>query len=485
MKLILPLMTKINVGQRHNKKGVVRMLIPNIGLIALAGQYEVGFSETPALLERVGAQLDKSGCNFSSNINSNFSSNIGNNTSCNISCNVNIIKVDEIIYDGASLAKAVNELKNREIDVLCVCVGTWSEDHHLLDLLDYINKPVILWAFPATDTGSLCGVQQICCVLKELGRKYFYVYGQPEDNEVLKEITEISKAVALSNCLKRVKIGTIGGRIKGMTEIAFDELELKDKTGVRIVNLDEDELITAYNCADNNQALEYWNKFKSGAGKVTSGDCFGIDAARYYMAMKSLIKDYSLEGLCIKCYPRFMGKVCLGYSVLSEEGIVCGCEGDVNNTVSMKILYELTGQPVHNTDLLYPDTGLNTILFSHCGSGGFSIAKTKEEIHLGPVRLADSGVCTLFPAKPGKVTLINLVGRKGTLRMSVILGNAVECGMEFPGNPLKVYFDKPVLEINRQIAAEGIGHHWMGGYGDVTKEIEHFCSINEIRLIRL
>ncbi len=87
--------------------------------------------------------------------------------------------------------------------------------------------------------------------------------------------------------------------------------------------------------------------------------------------MRNMIYKWDLKGICIKCYPRYMGKVCLGYSLLSEEGIVCGCEGDVNNTVAMRLLYELTGTPVHNTDLLYTDRDKNTILFSHCGSGGF------------------------------------------------------------------------------------------------------------------
>lgn len=434
-------------------------MIPNIALVGLAGEYEVGFGETPALLEKAAASLGKPG--------------------------YNIIKAGEVMYNAETVACTVKSLKGRDFDVLCVCVGTWSEDHHLLDLLDYFDVPVILWAFPGVETGSLCGVQQICCVLKELGRTYFYVYGETDHGPALREIAEIARAAALANRLRHARIGTIGGRIKGMTEIAFDEYEIKDRTGIRIVNLDEDELTAAIENTDGNAANAYWEDLKPKAGRVASMDSHGTEAVRYYFAMKKLIEEYGLEGLCIKCYPRFMGKVCLGYSLLAEEGIVCGCEGDVNNTVSMKILYELTGRPVHNTDLLYPDKALNTILFSHCGSGGFSIASGREEIVLGPVRLANTGVAALFPARPGRVTLMNLVGRKGTYRMSVITGEAVECGMEFPGNPLKVRFEKGLEEINRQIAEEGIGHHWMAGYGDVSREIEYFCSLNRIRLIRL
>lgn len=432
---------------------------PIIGLVSLAGEFEVGFDKTPALLEIAGENIEKAG--------------------------LEIVKSDKVMYDGKTMKAAANDLKGREFDILCVCVGTWSEDHHLLDLLEYIKKPVILWAFPAVDTGSLCGVQQICCVLKELDKEYFYVYGEADDTIVIEEIGRIARAAALKNRLRHVKIGNIGGRIKGMTEIAFDELEIKDRTGVRIVNMDEDELVEAFKLTDMKQAAEYWNNLKAKAGKVSSTDEHGIESIRYYFAMKKLIEEYELEGIAVKCYPKWMGKICLGYSILSEEGIVCGCEGDVNNTVSMKILYELSNTPTHNTDLLYPDPGLNTILFSHCGSGGFSIASSEKDIHLGPVRLTDTGVCSLFPAEPGKVTLINMVGRKGTFRLSVIIGEAVECGMEFPGNPLKVKFNKNVDEINRMIANEGVGHHWIGGYGDMSKELEYFCRLNGIRFIKI
>ena len=68
--------------------------------------------------------------------------------------------------------------------------------------------------------------------------------------KVLEEIGQIARAAALKDRLKYVKIGSIGGRVKGMTEIAFDELEIKDRTGVRIVNLDEDELVEAFKVTD-------------------------------------------------------------------------------------------------------------------------------------------------------------------------------------------------------------------------------------------
>ena len=173
-----------------------------------------------------------------------------------------------------------------------------------------------------------------------------------------------------------------------------------------------------------------------------------------------------------------MGKVCLGYSLLAEEGVVGSCEGDVTNALTMKMMYDLSGKPINNTDLLYLDDKENTILFAHCGSSGFSIAE--GEIDLAPVRLMETGVCTKFLVKPGKVTAVNICGHGEDFRLSFMVGDAVPCGMEFPGNPVKIKFDKPVNQINREIMKNGIGHHWMVAYGDFSEELKYFCKINGV-----
>jgi L-arabinose isomerase len=149
----------------------------------------------------------------------------------------------------------------------------------------------------------------------------------------------------------------------------------------------------------------------------------------------------------------------------------------------MLMLYELTGSPANNTDLLAVHEEDNTILFSHCGSSGFSIAEKKDAISLRPVRLAHKGVCVLFPGKPGKVTLVNLVGRQETYRMCIVSGEAISTEMEFPGNPVRVRMPIKIHEFLRLVAEEGFGHHWMIGYGEVRSELEQLASLNGVRTV--
>ena len=149
----------------------------------------------------------------------------------------------------------------------------------------------------------------------------------------------------------------------------------------------------------------------------------------------------------------------------------------------MKLLYELSDIPVNNTDMLYLNEEENSILFSHCGSSGFSIAE--GEVELAPVRLAETGVCTKFLMKTGTVTAGNICGHGDPFRMAVLVGEAIPCGMEFPGNPVKIQFKKPVDQINEEIMANGIGHHWMVGYGDYLEELRSFCKIKGILLYEI
>jgi len=141
--------------------------------------------------------------------------------------------------------------------------------------------------------------------------------------------------------------------------------------------------------------------------------------------------------------------------------------GWLNSLLAMLMLYLLTGEPVHNADLLAVYEEDNSAVF-------FIVA-------LGPVRLANEGVCVLFPGKPGKVTMVNLVGRKGTYIMCVGGGEAVKTEMVFAGNPVRVRLPVNTQELLKIIAREGFGHHWMIGYGDVKEELVEFCALTGLR----
>lgn len=430
-----------------------------LAAVGLAHPFEVGYDEAESLLNKTVESLKAVG--------------------------IKVMNTDVVLHDLETVRKAADVLKTLDADVLMICIATWSEDHHLLDLLSYIDKPIILRAYPAFDTGSLCCAHQIGAVFRDIGKTCEFVYGEADDEACAKETKMITTAYALKNAMNKVRVGAIGGRVKGMTEIAYDEFAIKKKLGARVVNLDEKEM-TEKVAAMSDEAAEKLLAEKSDIlkpCKITSSKESMLESIKFYNALKELSDEYELGALSVKCYTTYMGKICLGYSLLAEEGVVGSCEGDVTNALTMKLMYELSGKPINNTDLLYLDEEANTILFAHCGSSGFSIAE--GEIDLCPVRLAETGVCTKFLVKPGTVTAVNICGHGEELRLSVMVGEAVPCGMEFPGNPVKIKFDKSVLDMNKEIMKNGIGHHWMVAYGDYSEELRYFCKINNILMYEI
>lgn len=425
-----------------------------IATVGLAHPFEVGFDNAENLLNTTVKTLEEAG------------------VSC-YDCGV-------VMHDLSTVEEAAKILKKQDFDALLVCIATWSEDHHLLDLLSYVDKPVILRAYPAFDTGSLCCAHQIGAVFTDIGKKYEFVYGNADDAAMALKVKNIATPYALERVMGQARIGAIGGRVKGMTEIAYDEFSIKEKLGARVVNIDEKEMTEKVNSITDEEAQKILDEKQPLLKncKVTSSKEGMLEAVKYYLALKELAKEYSLSALSVKCYTTYMGKVCFGYSLLAEEGIVASCEGDVTNALTMQMLYELSGRPINNTDLLYLDEKKNTILFAHCGSSGFSIAG--GEIELAPVRLAETGVCCKFVQAPGRVTAVNICGHGEKFRLSYMVGDAIPCGMEFPGNPVVIKFDKSVEEINEEIMANGIGHHWMVAYGDLSEELERFCKIRNI-----
>ena len=433
-------------------------LRPRVGLVVIRHPLEEGGEQAPRILAEGAAALRTAG--------------------------MEVIEAPGFVEDEASSVIVGRHFHDQRVPVIVVAVATWSADSNLLDLLEECSVPVVTWAFPGMNPGSMCGSQQFGCVLTELGRPHRFAFGSTGDPSVITHISDYVTAVNLVAELRKVRMGLVGYRVPGMTEVAFDELELKTVLGPRTVHYGLETVEKMMSEFPEAEAMGVWEKRMARAGKVSIGKADILDSMRGYLALKRLAERDGLSGMAIECYPRFMGRLCLAGSLLADEGIVVGCEADMNSTVAMLLLTRLTGQPVHNTDGLGVNMDEGSVVFSHCGNGSMSLAESPDQIEFANVRLMHKGACVLFPGKPGPVTLINLVGRRGTYRMGVAYGQAVQTDMVFAGNPTKVVLEGGVPHYLDVIAREGLGHHWMIGYGDVRRPLRELCEHLKIPCIR-
>ncbi|MHB1376957.1 MAG: hypothetical protein ACYCXB_05965 [Candidatus Humimicrobiaceae bacterium] len=435
----------------------MKKMNPKIGFCLIQNKFEVGADKSKEIYNKAVKEFSKYN-------------------------NIIFFPFSEFIDNDGSAAKAGDFFYEKKIDLLLCIETTWSNDNYVIDILEYTNAPLVLWAMPGMETGSLCGFHQLGVVLHELDRKHEIFYGPVNDKNIQKKIITFANAAGLKNYLRKSKLGLIGYRVPGMTEVAFDEFELKRKFGPGIIHFGINNILDGVKSVSYQEAEKTWLEIKKSGAKISVSDNEGLISVKNYLLLKKLANENNLNGFAVECYPEIMGQVCLAASLLAKENIVIGCEGDVNSTMGMLMLDYLTGIPVHNTDLLDPDSE-NSIIFSHCGSGDFSISKGINEIELCPVRLQQCGVCVKFLPKLGEVTLLNIVGRRDTYRISALDAYSQETGMVFPGNPLSARFNISVGKFLDIVSKNSVGHHWMIGYGNVLEELKIFADLIDVKFV--
>jgi L-fucose isomerase-like protein len=393
---------------------------------------------------------------------------------------IDVIPVPEAVCDADSTRRVTDWFKSQALDGLHALIITWSFDHYTIELQKDLALPIAIRAIPGIRTGSIVGSQQLSCVLSDLGVPHKLFYGSETDNDIIEQTSAYLKACGIWKQLRTDKIGMIGRRTEGMTPTAVDEVEILRLFGTRMVHLGLDELNELASQIPAETALETWKSMSANASAVISKTEFGTASAKNFLACKQYSEKMNLSALTVGSYPICQGTMCVPIAWLNETGIVTGCEGDVNSTLSMLILSKLSSAPVHFGEMLDVNEQENTVVTSHCGCGSPSLAGP-EGYSLQPVRLANNGVCIRYSARPGPVTYVNLVGRKGNYRLLAFEGEAVPTEMVFEGNPLKFILKSPFRKIWDEISEHGFGHHWMTAYGHFNRELYEFCKLIGIK----
>ncbi len=432
-------------------------LRPKVGVVGLSSPLEVGAQQAPIASAAVAQALAMAGIE---------ALDLGAFTDAN----------------GPAIAGC--RLAEAHVDAIVGVAVSWYEDYLVLDLLEECPVPLLLWSIPGMETGALCGSQQLTCFLKQLECPYRCVFGEVADAACKERTVGYLRAAALYRRLRRARIGIAGSRVGGMTHTAPAEFMLKRALGPRVVPLDLPQLLRRAGDIPDEAGRRLWQDMLQRAGSSRVPEADGLNSMAMYAAVRELVQEHGLDALTIGCYPELMGHVCLAASLLADEGVPVACEGDVNGAVGQLILQLLTGQPTHNTDWLNPLVD-GTVVFTHCGSGSFSLAHRPENITLSDVRLMGQGVCALFTARPGPVTLLSLAPLPDGYQCALLQGEALPTEMVFPGNPVRVRFEQKTPDLIDWIHQEGIGHHWMIGYGHVGETVKDWarCAGPGLRLV--
>jgi len=405
---------------------------------------------------------------------------------------IDIVFPREIISNIADARKMARKLWAQDVDSLILFVGTWVEEPVVIAAVkEVFDLPIIVWGMPMyykkgvkETTGSLCAAAITRATLDEIGRKFKFVVGLPDDVRALEKATGYCKSASTVKMLRRARVGLIGYASMGMYPATFDHVTLRDHIGPEVVHIDNYLLIRRMEAISEEKVKEQGENMREKyfvESDVQEKDL--LEVSRMYLAFKELVNEFDLNALCPKCQyemSKYYGAVCcVPLSVLADEGLVTACEGDVHLTVTMMILHHLTGKPVYYGDTL-DIRGNDKLYLSSCGFAPLTLASDPSTMGIGKHKLAFTGLRSGITLRPGRVTVARLGVRKGTYLMHISTGDAVKTELRtgyFPATELAL--DANVEDFMQNVLSQ----HYAVVHGEVKEELMNICDLLNIKPI--
>jgi len=209
---------------------------------------------------------------------------------------------------------------------------------------------------------SFAASLEIASFLRQKGEKAEIIHG--DSDYIARRIKELSKIFEVKSRLASTKLGVIGKPSDWLIASDVDYLKVKDTLGISLIDIEMDELVKEID------QRHHFAHPKLNDIKNKGFDSKSIDGAlKIYNGFKAIVNKYKLDGITVRCFDLleiYKNSGCLGLSLLNDEGIVAGCEGDIPALISMVILCYLTDEPVFMANPSSIDIDKNEIILAHC-----------------------------------------------------------------------------------------------------------------------
>jgi len=398
-----------------------------------------------------------------------------------------IIGYERAVVESGQALAAAESMRKADVDLLVVLAGTFTQDPVMLNIVQNVNAPVVLWAVPEpaikdspgglTRSGALVGTIMNSSAMTKMGMRFKVIFGEPTDTKSFGKLRNTVEAVKVLKTLRTSRIGIVGHHSPGFYDGSVDEVALKQSVGTELVHIDLSELYSAMEKTPVSDARRAHEAATRNGGRVVGlTPEERLRDGRIYLGLKRIVESQKLDAVAVKCWPELSFSSCFALSMLSNVGVPGGCEGDINATLTMLTLQLLTGQPVFLCDVFHLDEKKNTILTYHCGAAATSLASKQKDINIRKHPLG-RGATVEFPVKAGRVTIARMGSLAGRYRMFIAGGEALHTKQIVRGNPLEVRLDAKVDDFLRTVTMRGIEHHFLMVHGDWSDILEEMCDI--------
>ena len=312
---------------------------------------------------------------------------------------------------------------------------------------------------------SLAAALEILTYLGNNGMEGRIVHGT--NDEIVSAIVETCHGASL-----RGRIGLFGHPSDWLIASSVDRNFLLQHYGIETIDIDLQRLIDGIKEISQTEAVNVAQGMVKRAKAVKEPTYVDmVEAAKTYLAIKKICQEERLDAMTIRCFDivKACGTTsCLALALLNDEGIVAGCEGDMQSLLTMLLAQRICHEPAFmaNPSILTDTTSMLahcTIPLSFCDA---TVVRSHFESGIG---VAIQGV---LPQTD--YTLLKWGGEKLD-RYFVIEAKAVEASYSDHFCRTQITLN---VNLKPYLLQHSIGNHHIIIRGRHTDEIRRFMEAN-------
>ena len=395
-----------------------------------------------------------------------------------------------LMFDDASASAFARRFSEEKADAVFFLNCNFGNEEIAADVAKAIGKPALLWAPLDEDyepdgvrtTDSQCGLFGVARQFQRLRVPFSHLPScRVESPEFAEGFERFCRVTCMVKNFTGMRIGQIGGRPAPFFSVIWNEGELLEKFGVKIIPINfaivNDRMAraeTAYPDEIAEYERYFTENFKSDDQTLPHIHGLAVMGAAY----RHLFEEFDLDVLSAECWTAtpilFNGLApCAVNGMLGDLGYLIACEGDIHCAMTMALMKCATfgkGKPLFGEFTVRHPENRNAELLWHCGV--FPLSQKAESGPDSEARLINQR--EWFRAKDGTYTLARLDQEHGKYTILPLLCKTTT-GPKTSGTYIWGEFEDLQAVEDRLIEGPYI-HHFVEIEGDFRSELREFCK---------
>lgn len=391
-----------------------------------------------------------------------------------------------VLYAERDVDAVINRFREENVDAVFLINGNFGNEEVAGMVAKALGKPVLLWG-PQDDvfepdgtryTDSQCGLFGMSRMLQRLNVPFTYIENCRIEDPVFAEglLQFAGVACAVKNFVG-MRIAQVGCRPKPFCSVIWNESELMDKFGIRMIPVNLAVVQDKYNrilaekkeeLADGATQLRQMYELDD----ITDGLAEKVYA--FVLLYQEIFEEYNVAAVSAECWTAMQLMVgampCTAYSILADMGYLVGCESDVHAVMTQVMLKCLTlGRKLPflgEFTARHPDER-NVELLWHCGPFAHSLHRKGEVCKSVNMR-------AWFQVEEGHYTVARIDQEHGNYSVAVCECDSAEGPYTFGTYLWGRFEDLPKVE--RKLIEGPYIHHMSEIEGSLTESIREFCK---------